>query len=132
MSWDIALQYVLAVVVILEWIGSIALLIYLRRLTRRWWAAFGSTLVAVPIGGFLLTGGVMWLCAVLEVVFVGVPVSHAQPQQTALQYLGMTFFIGGCYGVLFAGTGFGLLLVPFGLWGMFHPSSFCRITRWDS
>lgn len=118
---DIAFQVVLVALWMLESIGSIALLVFLRRRTRRWWAAFAGTLVAVPVGGFLLTGGVAWLWAVSEVVLGGDTTDPAK-----------MFILGGFYGVLFAGAGFGLSLVPFGLWGIVHPASFCRVTRWES
>ena len=130
MAWyDPLLLYV---AVALDMAGPAVLLLLLRRWTRRWWAAVAGVVVAVPLAAFCLTGGVAWAATYLRVVVRGDTSVPDEIGLTVPQYLGRTFGVCGAYGVMFAGSGFGLSLPLLVLWRLAHPASFRRLARCGS
>src|SRR5258708_6117309 len=117
------------VIVALDMIGPIVLLLLLRRLTRRWTVAFPATLILPTLPAFFFTGGEAWLSTYHRVVIRGDTSVPDAEGETVPGYLAMNFIVCGVYGVMFAGTGFGLSLPVVGVWRLVHPRSFHRVTR---
>jgi hypothetical protein len=127
MAWSDRL--VLGVLMAINMAGPVVLLLLLRRRTRHWGTAFARTAVVAPIAAFLLTGGVAWLVTYLRVVVRGDTSIPVRIGVSVPQYLWSTFGMCGIYGVIFAGTGFGMSLPLVGAWRLAHPASFGRLVR---
>jgi hypothetical protein len=117
------------IAIVLDMIGPIALLLLLRRWTRRWWIASVGTLIIAPFAAFEFIGGLAWVLTYFRVVIDGDTSIPDGRGQTVPDYLSMTFVISGGYGVLFAGTGFLITLPLISLWAAIHRKSFNRAIR---